>query len=104
MLELANKHKIIATEWTFSENNYFSRIVSKIKFTVDHLKYLVSYVNPDYSGSPITNYEKISSTEIRKKLSDIAMGKMGICILIKFPYNKLVLRKIRYMYEDTKIF
>jgi len=94
LLALANKHKIIATEWEFSENNYLTRIASGIKFTIDYLKYRVSYINPDYSGFVVKYYEDVSPMEIKKNNSDIAMGKILICILIKFPYNKLVLRKI----------
>lgn len=97
LLELANKYKIIATEWSFSENNYFTKIMSTIKFTTDYIKYAVSYIDPCYSRSLIEKYEKISLFETKKNSADIAMGKIVVCILIKFPYNKLVLRKIKYM-------
>lgn len=98
LLQLANKHKLIATEWRFSEDNHFTRIVSKINFTIDYLKYAVSYVNPDNYALTMEKYEKISPLKIKKNLSDIATGKLTLCILIKFPYNKLVLRKITYIH------
>jgi hypothetical protein len=101
LLELANKHKIIATEWGFSENNYFFKVLSSIKFTVDYIKYGVSYINPDFSPYLIEKYQKISPKEIaliKKDSFSVMAHKSVLCILIKFPYNKLVLRKIYYGY------
>lgn len=66
LLELANKYKIIATEWNFSENNYFTKIISKIKLTADYIKYDVSYIDPYYSRFLIEKYEKISLLETKK--------------------------------------
>lgn len=97
LLELANKYKLIATEWGFSENNYFSKIVSRIKFTVDYIKYFVSYIDPEFSGYLIDKYEDISSDEIKKRNSEIIMGKLVLCILIDFPYGELTLKKIKYV-------
>jgi hypothetical protein len=97
LLELADKYKIIATEWTFSENNYFNKIVSKINFTVDYIKYFVSYINPEYSGYRIDKYQDISREEIKKRSSEIIMGKLVLCILIDFPYGNLLLKKIKYI-------
>jgi hypothetical protein len=96
LLEIANKYKIIATEWHFSETNYFTHIVSKINSTIDHMKYSVCYIDPFYSRHLIEKYEKISFDEIRKIMIDVAQGRIFLCMLIKFPYGEIVVRKIRY--------
>lgn len=84
LLNVANKYKIIATEWYFQEDNFRSRIVSKINFKIDFINYMISYVEPRYT-SFLDDYEKISTYEIKKNSGNI-------CILIKFPYYKMVYR------------
>lgn len=85
LLEVANKYKIIATEWTFNESNFRTRIVSKITMTVNYFNYFVSYVEPCYVPM-MDDYEKIETIKLKEKPQDV-------CILIKFPYQKLVYRK-----------
>ena len=85
LLELANKHKIIATEWNFQENNFKSRLVSKINYTVNYINYSVSYVEPCYTYI-IEDYKKVSTEYLKKRPTNV-------CILIKFPYYKMVYRQ-----------
>ena len=107
LLELANKYQIIATEWNFLETNFLTRIVSKVKFTVNYIKYELSYLDPHECIHMLTDYTKISLSDIRKlndiwirkKLNDVWIrSKMPkLCIIMKFPYNKLVIREINYL-------
>jgi hypothetical protein len=99
LLELANKYKIIATEWNFTENNFLTRIVSKINFTVNYLKYSLSYLDPDESISMymLSEYKKLSLLELKKLNNELYCSrKPMLCIIMKFPYNKLVMRGINY--------
>ena len=97
LLELANKYKIIATEWGFIEKNFLTRIVSKINFTVNYLKYSLSYLDQNESMLMITQYKKISSVEIKNLIDDwYSKKEPRVCIIMKFPYNKLVMREINY--------
>lgn len=91
LLELANKYKIIATEWTFQEDNIKNRIVSRLKYTIDYINYFVSYVEPCYTTNLIREYCDIGVTELRRKDSN------KICILIKFPYYEMIYQKIIFM-------
>jgi len=100
LLELANKYKIIATEWIFSEENYFSKIVSKINYTVDYINYSISYIDPDYTDFEIDFYEKISISYIKENRVDIKNKKIKICLLIEFPYNKIEYYKIIPTFES----
>ena len=96
-LEIANKYKIIATEWSFSEKNFLTRIVSKINFTIDHIKYSLSYLDPDECNFMAIEYENISNNEIRNIKDTWSFGtNPQICIMINYPYNRLVLKKINY--------
>jgi hypothetical protein len=88
LLEVANKHKIIATEWNFQENNFRTRIISRINYKVDYINYLISYVEPYYT-SILDDYEKIS-------IQDLKLKSKNICILVKFPYYKMVYRQFLY--------
>jgi hypothetical protein len=97
LLELANKYKIIATEWTFLENNFLTRIVSKINYTVNYLKYSLSYLDPVETVYMLAEYKKISSIQIKNLIDDwYCTKKPKLCIIMKFPYNKLVMREINY--------
>lgn len=89
LLEFANKYKIIATEWNFEEKNFKFRIVSHINFTVNYLDYEASYIEPVYAPLIISDYVKITKNEIKEKIN-----KSDICILIKFPYNRMVYKRI----------
>lgn len=86
LLEIANKYQIIATEWIFDECNFLTRIVSKIKMTIDHFNNFVSYVEPCYVSS-MHDYKKINTNILKNK-------SKNICIIIKFPYYNLVYRQI----------
>lgn len=85
LLEIANKYKVIATEWICDESSHKSRIVSKINYTIDYVNYLVSYVEPYYTTS-LKDYQKINTVELKKK-------PPNVCILIKFPYYRMVYRQ-----------
>lgn len=96
LLELANKYKIIATEWSFSESNYKLKIVSKIKPTVDYINYLISYIDPTYSGDFFTYYEDLTKEQLRelKKITNYYDLINFVCIKISFPYNNLKYQKM----------
>lgn len=97
LLDIANKYKIIATEWGFSENNFLTRIVSKINFTVDYIKYSLSYLDCDECNFMAIEYESISSLEIKKNKDYRTSGTHPqICIMLEYPDTKLILKKINY--------
>jgi hypothetical protein len=85
LLKVANKYKIIATEWIFNESNFRMRIVSNIDLTINHFNYFVSYVEP-YYVSLMEDYKKIHKCKLKEK-------SLNVCILIKFPYYRLVYRQ-----------
>jgi len=96
LLALANKYKIIATEWAFSENNFLFRIASKIDYTVDYIKYLVSYIDPVEYNPMVSDYQDVDKIEIKNISFNQMIDKPKLCICIDFPYNNLVLKKIVY--------
>jgi hypothetical protein len=85
LLKLANKYNIIATEWTLTENNIFTKIVSKINYGYDYINYGVCYIDPDYCCFEL---EKINVSEIKKS------KELNICMIVKFPYNNLVYKNV----------
>jgi hypothetical protein len=93
LLKLAIKYKIIATEWTFDERNFKYRILSNCKYTVDFLNFKVSYIDPLYSPGLISSYTKITREQIRKIKKEDKQVFEAICLLIKFPYGKIVYKK-----------
>jgi len=97
LLKVANEYKIIATEWSFKEKNYEMRIVSRIPYTVNHIKYLISYVHPCYLSSlSISDFTEFEPIDFKKK----EVEPKNISILIKFPYYKMSY----IQYEFYKIF
>jgi hypothetical protein len=91
LLTFCNTHEIIATEWTFSEHNFMSRIVSNIKMTANYIDYLVSYIDPIYTPYYILDdYEDITLKEIKAQ----KLSHPHVCIKISFPYGNLDLKKI----------
>lgn len=99
LLEVANKHKIIATEWNFNESNIFLNIVSKINYLINYAYFKISYVELAYTSTIILDYLKINLEEIKKlktEYNDFRKLVNEICILIKVPYKKMVYKKIIY--------
>jgi len=99
LLEVANKHKIIATEWSFNENNIYVNIVSRINYLINYAYFKVSYVELGYTYRIISDYIKINLEEINKLKKEYNNFKKlvnEICIIIKVPYKKMVYKKIIY--------
>lgn len=99
LLEVADRNKIIATEWHFDEKNFKSTIVSKNDLNINYVYFKVSYVEPIYMPLILTEYVKTNIEEIRKLKKEYNdCGKLAneICILIKVPYKKIVYKKIKY--------
>lgn len=99
LLEVANKYKIIATEWSFNESNFKVRVVSNIDFKMNFTYFRISYVEVAYTYSIIMEYLKTNLDEIKKlkiEYNDFYKLTNEICILIKVPYKKMVYKKIIY--------
>jgi hypothetical protein len=99
LLEVANKHKIIATEWSFNERNIFVNIISKINYLINHAYFKVSYVEVAYTSLIIRDYLKINFEEIKrlkKEYDDFRKLANELCIIIKVPYKKMIYKKIIY--------
>ncbi|AYV79957.1 MAG: hypothetical protein Gaeavirus3_11 [Gaeavirus sp.] len=96
LLEIANKYKIICTEWNMIDSMFTSKIISSIEFNdIDCINNYLTYLDADYCCFIISEYKKIeTNTDINNYYCPIE--KPRTCLTLKFPLS-LELVEIEYM-------
>jgi hypothetical protein len=95
LLEFADKHKIIATEWIYSVNNYIIEIVNNISSAIKHSYLPICYL--DFFESICINAEYEENTEINMfdAICKKYMAKPTSCGVINFPLE-IIFKNIKY--------